>query len=93
MEIKETVGSRWISFNAVRRCGTNMKHTIYISFYAAPDGQGGAFREQLISHHFPPMHGWLIRMAERKARELGAKSFVMFQAIPRIFTVEDPDGA
>lgn len=66
------------------------KKTIYVSFYADEDAQGPAFREQLVSKHFDQMHGWLIRMCERKARLMGAKSFIMFQAIPRIWHV-DPE--
>lgn len=69
----------------------SQKKTIFVSFYAGENGTGGVFRETLVSHHFNQTHGWLVRMCERKAKLLGAKSFVMYEAIPRIFNAGSAD--
>jgi len=66
--------------------------TFIVSFYPDKDAQGGALRQTLIAkvpHH---LHGRLLNMAQKKGKELKAKSFAIFvQACPRIFVIDYPE--
>jgi hypothetical protein len=54
------------------------KTPCYISFYVGYDGQGGALRETMYSER-NHMDKILHRQADKKAKELGAKSWAVFK--------------
>lgn len=64
-----------------------------VSFYPRRNSSGGALREQIIftCKKGDHLHGRYLNMAEKKARELGAKSYRFWFAMPRKFSVDYQD--